>query len=88
MPNTPALIQCGASVFVRGNYTTDEDEKLTQKLLSSVGTVDCISENLMDPITALSGSGPGYVSIEYLIGIRKKMFADAILAIVSCKHEF
>jgi len=63
MPNTPALVQCGASVYVPGNHTTDEDNKLTQKLLSAVGTAERVPEYLMDPITALSGSGPGYVYV-------------------------
>lgn len=63
MPNTPALVQCGASVYVPGKQATDEDEKLTAKLLSSVGTAERVQEYLMDPITALSGSGPAYVSL-------------------------
>jgi len=63
MPNTPALVQCGASVYVPGKWATDEDEKLTAKLLSSVGTAERVQEYLMDPITALSGSGPAYVYI-------------------------
>lgn len=63
MPNTPALVQCGASVYVPGNRATGEDEKLTEKLLSSVGTAERVPEYLMDPITALSGSGPAYVSL-------------------------
>jgi pyrroline-5-carboxylate reductase len=62
MPNTPALVQCGASVYVPGKRATVEDEKLTAKLLSSVGTAERVQEYLMDPITALSGSGPAYVS--------------------------
>lgn len=64
MPNTPALVQCGASVYVPGKRVTDEDEKLTAKLLSSVGTAERVQEYLMDPITALSGSGPAYVSLK------------------------
>lgn len=68
MPNTPALVQCGASVYVPGNWATDEDEKLTARLLSSVGTAERVQEYLMDPITALSGSGPAYVSLK--TGIR------------------
>ncbi|XP_050437430.1 pyrroline-5-carboxylate reductase 3 [Adelges cooleyi] len=63
MPNTPALVQCGASVYVPGSKATEEDEKLTRKLLSSVGTAERVPEYLMDPITALSGSGPAYVYV-------------------------
>lgn len=61
MPNTATLVRCGASVFVRGKGATEDDCSLTQLLLESVGTCDEVTESLIDPITALSGSGPGYV---------------------------
>lgn len=62
MPNTPALIRQACSVFVRGTHATDGDAKITQSLLEAIGTCEEVTENLMDPITALSGSGPAYVS--------------------------
>jgi pyrroline-5-carboxylate reductase len=61
MPNTPALVRAGASVFVRGTNATDQDALLTQSLFEAIGTCEEVTENLMDPITALSGSGPAYV---------------------------
>jgi len=63
MPNTPAFVQQGCSVFVRGPKATDSDASLTKSLLESIGTCDEVTENLMDPITALSGSGPAYVFV-------------------------
>lgn len=63
MPNTPALVQCGCSVFVRGSKATDSDAKATQQLLESIGTCEEVTENLLDPVTALSGSGPAYVFV-------------------------
>ncbi|XP_073816739.1 pyrroline-5-carboxylate reductase-like 2 [Musca autumnalis] len=63
MPNTPALVQCGCSVFVRGKNATDSDAVVTQKLLESIGTCEEVTENLLDPVTALSGSGPAYVFV-------------------------
>jgi len=63
MPNTPALVQEGCSVFVRGSKATNEDAQLTQKLLESIGTCEEVDEYLLDPITALSGSGPAYVFV-------------------------
>lgn len=63
MPNTPALVNQGCSVFVRGSNATDADADITQKLLESIGTCEEVSEGLMDPITALSGSGPAYVYV-------------------------
>jgi pyrroline-5-carboxylate reductase len=61
MPNIPALVRSGASVFVTGSKATDRDAQLTKKLLKSVGTCEQVTENLLDAITALSGSGPAYV---------------------------
>jgi pyrroline-5-carboxylate reductase len=61
MPNTPAMVQAAASVYVRGAMATEDDAKLIQKLLKSIGTCDEVSEYMMDPVTALSGSGPAYV---------------------------
>lgn len=61
MPNTPALIRTGASVFVCGSATKKEDAEITKKLLESIGTCELVPEYLLDAITALSGSGPAYV---------------------------
>ncbi|XP_050295383.1 uncharacterized protein LOC126735441 [Anthonomus grandis grandis] len=61
MPNTPALVQSGASVFVKGSNVTEGDVTVTKKLLQSIGTCEEVPEGLMDAVTALSGSGPAYV---------------------------
>lgn len=63
MPNTPALVQSGCSVFVRGSKATDEDANNTQKLLEAIGTCEEVGEHLIDTVTALSGSGPAYVFV-------------------------
>lgn len=63
MPNTPALVQSGASVFVKGAAATDRDVNITKKLLQSIGICEEVSEAWMDAVTALSGSGPAYVYI-------------------------
>ncbi|KAL6443501.1 hypothetical protein ACFW04_001580 [Cataglyphis niger] len=61
MPNTPALVGCGATVFARGKYASDMDAEVTKKLFSAVGICEEVSENLIDPVTALAGSGPAYI---------------------------
>lgn len=66
MPNTPALVRNGASVFVTGSTATEQDAKIAKKLFEAVGTCEQVPENLMDPITALSGSGPAYVSTYHI----------------------
>lgn len=63
MPNTPALVRNGASVFVAGEKASKSDIEITKQLLQSVGTCEQVTENYLDPITALSGSGPAYVYI-------------------------
>ncbi|KAM0729628.1 Pyrroline-5-carboxylate reductase 2 [Formica fusca] len=61
MPNTPALVGCGATVFARGKHASDKDAEVTEKLFSAVGICEEVPENLIDPVTALAGSGPAYV---------------------------
>lgn len=61
MPNTPALVRKGATVFVKGTNATEQDGELTRKLFESVGICEQVSEYILDPVTALSGSGPAYI---------------------------
>ena len=61
MPNTPALIGESASAFALGKNATAADGELAKKLLSAVGVVFQVKENLLDAVTGLSGSGPAYV---------------------------
>ena len=61
MPNTPALVGCGAAAFAAGNGALSEDVELTEKIFSAVGTVCKLKESDLDAVTALSGSGPAYV---------------------------
>ena len=63
MPNLPLIVECGASVYVRGTKATNEDAQVIQSLFESIGTCEEVSEYLMDPITALSGSGPAYIFV-------------------------
>lgn len=62
MPNTPSLVEAGASVFSSGTNALPEDVELVKALLASVGLVEEIPEKLMDVATGVSGSGPAYVS--------------------------
>lgn len=61
MPNTPALVGRGASAYALGASATEADAALTERLLGSVGYVTRVTEDLIDAVTAVSGSGPAYV---------------------------
>ena len=62
MPNTPAAIGKGASVFTAGPAVTDADRATAKALLEAIGTAHWVdSEPLVDAATAVSGSGPAYV---------------------------
>lgn len=61
MPNTPALVGKGASAFALGSKATEADADNARELLGAVGYVTEVPENLLDPVTALSGSGPAYI---------------------------
>ena len=58
MPNTPALVNEGISAICKGEYADDFDFEFAKNLLSSVGKVIEATEDKIDAITALSGSGP------------------------------
>jgi pyrroline-5-carboxylate reductase len=61
MPNTPALVQSGATALWRNEHVSDEQTDLAETILRAVGLALWVeSEDLMDSVTALSGSGPAY----------------------------
>jgi pyrroline-5-carboxylate reductase len=62
MPNTPALIGAGiAGLYALPEVTAQERER-AQTILGAVGEVVWLAEErLLDPVTAVSGSGPAYV---------------------------
>ncbi len=62
MPNTPAAVRHGMTVCVPGTGVTKPQRDLCDRLLRAVGVVEWVDdEALLDPVTAVSGSGPAYV---------------------------
>lgn len=61
MPNTPSLVQAGATALCANDYVTTTQHELAESMLRAVGLALWISdEKQMDAVTALSGSGPAY----------------------------
>lgn len=61
MPNTPALVQKGVSALAPGDLATAAHMDAARRIFGAVGETVEVKETLMDAVTALSGSGPGYV---------------------------
>ncbi len=62
MPNTPAAVRQGIRVATAAGGVSEAEKKRCHQLLEAVGQVVWVDdEALMDPVTALSGSGPAYV---------------------------
>lgn len=61
MPNTPALIDQGATAISKGARADDSHLELAAQIFKSVGRVEVVPETLMDAVTGLSGSGPVYI---------------------------
>lgn len=62
MPNTPALIGAGAAGLLALPGVTEQDKAQAQLLFRAVGQTTWVdSDEQIDAVTALSGSGPAYV---------------------------
>ncbi len=61
MPNTPALIQRGVSAVAAGKAVTSEQINIALEILRAVGIAFTVDEAMMDAVTAVSGSGPGFI---------------------------
>ncbi len=61
MPNTPALVRCGATGLCANAAVSPEQKERAQAILGAVGTVQWFDkESSLDAVTAVSGSGPAY----------------------------
>lgn len=61
MPNTPALVDEGATAIAAGRFANEAHLELARKIFEAVGKVEVVPEYLMDAVTGLSGSGPAYI---------------------------
>lgn len=61
MPNTSAAVQASATALAPGTLTTDEDLHVATEIFQAVGDTITVTEDVLDVVTGLSGSGPAYV---------------------------
>lgn len=63
MPNIAVLVQESFTAYCCDKDVTVEDKVKVKEVLDAMGVSQEVEEKYMDAITALSGSGPGYMSI-------------------------
>jgi pyrroline-5-carboxylate reductase len=79
MPNSPAELGMGMTAFTAGKEMTMEQIRKAENLLSTTGrTVYFENEDLLDAVTALSGSGPAYFFylVKHMVDAGKQMGFD------------
>lgn len=78
MPNMPAMVGAGAAGISSGQNATEQDLETTEAILGSVGIVVRVKEADLDAVTALSGSGPGYLAylVEAMLQAAQKLGLD------------
>mgnify|MGYP003581721919 CR=1 FL=1 len=91
MPNTPAQIGLGIAGLVAGSAVSAEDRALTQAILSPTGQLMWVdSEQQLDALMTISGSGPAYVFfwIEALMQGGQALGLSAEQARILAAHTF
>jgi len=63
MPNIAALIGEAVTAYSVGRKVTDADKETVRSILGSFGDHIEVPESLLNPVTALSGSGPAYIAV-------------------------
>jgi pyrroline-5-carboxylate reductase len=84
MTNTPSAICRAATAVARGSRTTNAELSAIREIFDAIGVVVEISEDQIDAVTALAGSGPAFVYtvIEALAHGGEKMGLAAEAALV------
>ncbi|NIA13421.1 MAG: pyrroline-5-carboxylate reductase [Nitrospiraceae bacterium] len=60
MPNTPALVNAGAAGIAVSGNCSEADAETARTIFGAIGIAAMVPEELIDTVTALSGSGPAY----------------------------
>ncbi|UCD15836.1 MAG: pyrroline-5-carboxylate reductase [Candidatus Omnitrophota bacterium] len=99
MPNLAAKVGQSMSFICKGKFAKEEDLAIAKDLLSSVGEVVTISQDYIDKVTSIAGSGPGYIyyfmdclykgalSLGFSKGLAKKMVIQTFLGAAALVKE-
>ncbi len=63
MPNAAAMVSAGATALCKAGAADDKDLSGAVDLFGAVGAAVPVDEKMMNAVTALSGSGPGYLFV-------------------------
>jgi pyrroline-5-carboxylate reductase len=63
MPNVLLSVRAGATALCPGSHATGDHLEQARRIFRAGGRVEVVPEALMDAVTGLSGSGPGYVML-------------------------
>lgn len=82
MPNLPVKVQMGITAVCKGRYADDGDLRITCQIFSFLGKTVVVKERLINGVTAVSGSGPGYFYLfaEELIKAAQSLGMSSALA--------
>ncbi len=89
MPNTPALVGAGIAALYAPPEVSAEERRAAETILRAVGEVVWVDEErLLDPVTAVSASGPAYVFwfIEQLAASAEKLGLERATAMTLALH--
>lgn len=60
MPNTPMRVKAGVAGITLGSLVTDEERDVVVELFDGISRTLVLPENMIDPLTSVSGCGPAY----------------------------
>jgi pyrroline-5-carboxylate reductase len=61
MPNIAATVDEGAAALAYGEHVSAEQQRIAKSIFEAVGDAVVVSEDQLDAVTGLSGSGPAYI---------------------------
>jgi pyrroline-5-carboxylate reductase len=62
MPNLACAVGEGATAFALGRSATEHDALVIEEIFGAIGRVTMVEEPMLDAVTGLSGSGPGFIA--------------------------